>query len=439
MSATTAMLRDNPGLLVMVILLAIGTLVFALLGVLMSRSGASLRPIFFVGGLFALVVLPQFAFHLGVATGVVPRRNLTWMPAAEQSRVYGWVEQEAPLTVQDGRFTQLPALVGADFDAAAVTDLRQVDGLPFTAAQAACMVALPPEGSAIIARFAAPADAGHAAHEYARQAIGFWPESGADGLRTATRPVGDVVKLALVGRTLVIVSGADEKTTARRLHALGAIRPAAAPSDPGSEHYWLYRPGVLVGLCAALVALSVLVFFKGAVWAGAVPAARAEPQSEGELRQRLLSINSPHAPLVISVAGDGRRLIASWRFADARWLDMARVHQLRYEARVILDLDAGSRVVRVTEQMTRFDAGAGAGGAALRWQTLRGINFFHVEHGRVFGWQLGGDRPQPQADYAWRFNAQEMKAPLIDAVTRAGWQWRPTPWSGPEWLRWLTD
>ncbi len=69
MSAITALLRDNPALLAMGALLAIGTVVFGSLGIGLSRSGASLRPIVFVGGMFALVVLPQLAYHLGVATG----------------------------------------------------------------------------------------------------------------------------------------------------------------------------------------------------------------------------------------------------------------------------------------------------------------------------------------------------------------------------------
>jgi hypothetical protein len=32
-----------------------------------------------------------------------------------------------------------------------------------------------------------------------------------------------------------------------------------------------------------------------------------------------------------------------------------------------------------------------------------------------------------------------MKSRLIDAVTRAGWTWRPVVWQGPVWLRWLTE
>lgn len=89
MTAIAALVRDNPGLLAMFVLLVIGTLVLGSLAIVLWRSGASLRPIVFVGGMMTLVWLPQFAYHVGVATGAIPRRNLTWMPAADQASVYG--------------------------------------------------------------------------------------------------------------------------------------------------------------------------------------------------------------------------------------------------------------------------------------------------------------------------------------------------------------
>lgn len=442
MSTTLALLRENPGLLAMTVALVIGAVVFGTLSLSMASSGASLRPILFVGGLFLLVLLPQFAYHLGVATGAIPRRNLTWLPAAEQASVYGWVEREAALDVRDGVFTNLSAVFGSGVDNTVGSDLRATGaGMPFGTAQVAHMMVLPPDGSAIVARFINHEAAEAAAREYARLALGLWPDIGADGLRTAVRPAGDVVKLALTGRTLVIVSGADERSVTKRLHALGAIEPAQAPSDPGSERYWLYRPGVLPALVIALVLLYVFVFFKGAVWAAAVPpVAGASPVPEAELRQRLLAINAADVPFKLVVEDGEQRLVAIWRFADARWLDLARARRMRYDQRVMLTLDPATHVVRVTEQLTRFDADAGVGGASLEWRTMRGITFFHIERGRVFGLQFDASgHPLPQLDYTWRFDAQEMKAPLIDVVTRAGWQWRPTPWSGPAALRWLTD
>ena len=447
MTAIAALVRDNPGLLAMLVLLAIGAIVFGSLTIVLSRSGASLRPIVFVGGMVTLVWLPQFAYHLGVATGAIPRRNLTWLPAADHASVYGWVEREPALAVRDGVFADLAAVFGPGVDVTLGSDLRATGGAgsgPFAGAEAAHLVVLPPEGSAIVARFSNSAAAESAAREYAQQALGSWPAIGGDGLRTASRPAGDIVKVALAGRTLVIVSGASEGSIATQFQTLGAIAPGTAQSDaqsdPGSENYWLFRPGVLPALVVVLIALYVFAFFKGATWAGSVPAAPdAQPASPMELRQRLLAVDSINLPLTIAEEDEGRRLVVTWRIADARWLDLARARKLRYVARVVMDLDPDDSVVRVTEQMTRLDASAGAGGASLEWQTLRGVTFFQVERGREFGLQFDANgRPRPTLNYDWRFDAREMKAPLIDIVTRAGWQWRPTPWAGPASLRWLT-
>jgi hypothetical protein len=65
---------------------------------------------------------------------------------------------------------------------------------------------------------------------------------------------------------------------------------------------------------------------------------------------------------------------------------------------------------------------------------------FQREHQRVFGVQLDEQgRFKPQLSYAYNFNLEEMKAPLMEAVAHAGWDWRPTVWQGPTWLRWLTE
>jgi hypothetical protein len=441
MKPLPGLLRANPGLLAMVALVAIGTLVFGTFAIAMAGSGESLRPIVFVGGMFALVVVPQFAFHLGIAIGVIPRRNLTWTPAGTQASVYGWVEREAALAIRDGAFVDLAAVFGPDVDVTLGTDPRVAGATsPFANAAASRMVYLPPDGSAIVSRFADAAAAESAAHEYARQALGHWPAIGQDGLRTARRAAGDIVKIARAGRTLAIVSGSNERALTKRLLALGAIAPGQAPSDPGSGRFWLYRRGVLPALAAALVLIYVVAFFKGAAWAGSVaPVAGIPPASEWDLRRSLLAIDAADVPFTIGEER-GNRFVATWRFADARWLDLARARQVKYAQRVLLELDPESHVVRVTEQMTRFDASAGRGGATVEWRTMRGVTFFEVERGRVFGLQFdAAGRPTPKPDYAWRFDANEMKAPMIDVVTRAGWQWRPTPWSGPEWLRWLTD
>ena len=37
------------------------------------------------------------------------------------------------------------------------------------------------------------------------------------------------------------------------------------------------------------------------------------------------------------------------------------------------------------------------------------------------------------------FNLQELKGPIIQAVTAAGWVWQPVVWNAPAPFRWLTE
>jgi hypothetical protein len=133
-------------------------------------------------------------------------------------------------------------------------------------------------------------------------------------------------------------------------------------------------------------------------------------------------------------------LEVNWRYADARWFDLMRVHRLKRAHRLVLFPDESSRTVRVREYWSAFDASAGPGGLRLDWKAATGIQFFALEHQRVFGAQLGPDgRPTGETSKAYTFNLQEMKAPLIAAVTNAGWRWQPVTWNTPESLRWLAE
>jgi len=113
---------------------------------------------------------------------------------------------------------------------------------------------------------------------------------------------------------------------------------------------------------------------------------------------------------------------------------------LRRTFRIRLALDEASRVVRATDYTASFDWSAGARSAEIEWRAATGIVFFQVEHGRVFGLQIDDQgRAKSDLSYSCKFDLRELKSPLVDIVTRAGWAWRPTVWQGPVALRWLTE
>ncbi|MEO5960090.1 MAG: hypothetical protein ABIR80_13315, partial [Opitutaceae bacterium] len=192
---------------------------------------------------------------------------------------------------------------------------------------------------------------------------------------------------------------------------------------------------------ALMLAFYVLWFFKGAAWASSSPAAATgSAVSATELAARLESVNTLDVPFRVERGERPDEFVATWRYADAKWVDQARAHGLRHTFRIRLKLDEAARVVRATDYIAGYDWSAGADGARLEWKASLGIVFFQTERRRVFGLQLDErGRFKPELSYAYKFNLQEMKSPLIDAVTRAGWNWRPVVWQGPPWLRWLTE
>lgn len=440
MSETMQFFRANPGAMIITMLLGMGTLVFGLLGVMMMRSGASLRPIIFIAGFFAIVVLPQAAMHYGQAFGWIPKKDLTWTPGGNTStRV--WSAREDVLSIRDGRFAEPMRVYGPDVDTTLVSDLRP--GLPnvFGNANAAEMAVLRTMATVVLAQFDNSAAATQALQKYALAMIGAMPPIDSDGTYTVQRP-NDVVKMLVAGRTLLAYSAPDAATLKSMLAASPVAQRVKAPSANAEPEFWLYRPLVAGSMIVVLVAIAVLWFFKMSAWASEVPAATtAAPATASALRDRLMAINNLDVPFTITPSpDDAAQLIATWRYADAKWMDMARVHGMRRTHRIILNLDEGDATVRPTEQFSLMDWSAGAGGGQFRWETARGITFFQVEHQRVFGLQLDSAlKFKPNLSYSYTFNLQEMKAPLIQAVTQSGWRWRPVMLRGPAWLSWLTN
>ena len=70
----------------------------------------------------------------------------------------------------------------------------------------------------------------------------------------------------------------------------------------------------------------------------------------------------------------------------------------------------------------------------------RGEGFRQSSLRRVFGMQLDkSGKPTGELSKAYTFNLQELKQPIIEAVTASGWTWQPVMWNVPERLRWLVE
>lgn len=443
------LLRANIGLSISLGLLAAGMIVCTIIGALMARSGVSLRSIYWFGGFFALIVVPQVFGHFYKALHTTK---------AEAPRAAA-MEQLAEPTNTNAATRSLDAksLFGPDADPQLISDVRASYGDVFADADFAQFAVLPNGATVLLARFKNSSATEKAWVNYLRVA-GLQSGGKGDSQRgyAVTRPVGDRVYALPLGTMLGVWTGANDATIRARMTAGGFEIPRRAPlgedgannSDASGNTASASRKPtspLRIALTAAGLAVYLFIivayYFKGAAWAGTSPAKPGvAPLTAGEVAQRLESVNELDVPFQIERGAQPNEFFATWRYADAKWIDLHRARGMKRTLRIRMVLDEANHTVRATDYAASFDWSAGRGGANLEWKTGFGIVFFQYEHQRVFGLQLDEQgRFKPELSYAYTFNLQEMKSPLIEAVTRAGWNWRPTVWQGPRWLRWLTE
>jgi len=200
--------------------------------------------------------------------------------------------------------------------------------------------------------------------------------------------------------------------------------PAAFPADPfGEQVKAIAKYGIFVW-----AGLQFFIFGRIGSWVSRVPAiAGVEPLAAETLMQQLLAINEQDVPYTIKRGKRANELVVDWRYADARWLDLMRIHGMSKGYRLVLRFDRRTHNVRAQDKYASFDwsAGRGADLLSLNWQMSLGTTFYEYQHERVFGLQFRDGMPTFDLSYAYTFNLNEMKQPMIEIIRHAGWNFRP--------------
>lgn len=436
-------IRDNPQFAALSFAALVLTIVMTVLAIVMHRAGASLRPIVWFVGFFAIVAGPQAVVHLldgfVLRTERIRQENVTDAPP-EVARASSGL---APV--------DWSKIFGLEADPALITDAKLGLGVVLSEAIEAKLSFRADGASALAARFEYPEAAERALERYGS----FFAFVGAEGSDkagwTARRHSGqgEWVHVVTAGPELYAWTNANKsEALANRVRALGPIpndpQTAVSASSDESPKLVSKRLSSNVGVMLSIVSLNLVAaglwFFKGSAWAARVErSVAAKPQSVLELQQKLLGTNPAGVPTEVTMRPDGAVEI-NWKYADARWFDLMRVHQMKRTQRLILFLDEASHTVRVREYWSAFDASSDFKYANFDWKTASGIQFFAVEHRRVVGVQLDkAGKPTGELSKAYTFDLQALKAPIIDVVTRGGWRWQPLAWDAPVAMRWLTE
>lgn len=174
--------------------------------------------------------------------------------------------------------------------------------------------------------------------------------------------------------------------------------------------------------------MQFFIFGRLASWAGGEPAiADVPPVTKDVLMSRLLALNEQNIPFAISRGKRDNEIVVDWRYADAKWLDLMRLHGMSKGYRLVLRFDEGAHNVRAQDRYASFDWSAGRGSnlLSLKWNISLGITFYEFKYERVFGLQFKDGKPTFDLSYAYTFDLNELKQPIIEIVRHSGWNFRP--------------
>lgn len=144
-------------------------------------------------------------------------------------------------------------------------------------------------------------------------------------------------------------------------------------------------------------------------------------QSPGGLRKSLMAVNRKTSPFVIR---DGKKegvdMVAEWRVVDAKWYEVFAKAGIKKVFKVLMRFDEAKGEVRAVDEQWEIEWRAGvptltASGSATRGQK------WEKSFEMVYAFREDGSYGEI---YNYRFDTDEIKKPLREAVLAAGWGWR---------------
>jgi hypothetical protein len=151
------------------------------------------------------------------------------------------------------------------------------------------------------------------------------------------------------------------------------------------------------------------------------PAAGVLAKTPAEVRADLLAVNRPTAPFTVrDGAPENVDLVAEWRIVDATWYEIFAKAGLKKVFKVLMRLDEQAREVRAVEHKWSVEWRAGVPTLSVAADAFRGQSR-EFSFGTAYAFTEHGGFGEV---YRYKFSTGEIKTPLQDAVTNAGWTWR---------------
>jgi hypothetical protein len=151
------------------------------------------------------------------------------------------------------------------------------------------------------------------------------------------------------------------------------------------------------------------------------PAAGVVPKPAADVRSALLAVGRPTAPFVVrDGAPEQVDLVAEWRIVDASWYEIFAKAGLQKVFKILMRLDPQKQEVRAVDQAWEVEWRAGVPSLKLAAEAFRGQKA-EISFGTAYAFT---EQLKYGEVYRYKFATREIKTPLQEAVTAAGWTWR---------------
>jgi hypothetical protein len=143
--------------------------------------------------------------------------------------------------------------------------------------------------------------------------------------------------------------------------------------------------------------------------------------SVNEVRQRLLALNRDTAPYcIVDGTPDKADLIAEWKIVDAQWYEIFAKAKLEKVFRIYMKFDEAKHELHAKDEEFSVSWKAGVPSLAISVSKFQG-QMTSVEFGTAYAFT---EELTPGQVYKYRFNTNEIKKPIQDAVAACGWHYK---------------
>lgn len=152
------------------------------------------------------------------------------------------------------------------------------------------------------------------------------------------------------------------------------------------------------------------------------PASGTPTRSPDEVAQAIMSVNRPTAPFQVRQArpDEGCDFVAEWRIVDAAWYEIFAKASLTSVFQILMKLDPGASEVRAVDREWTVEWRAGVPALSAKAEGFRGQTV-EASFGTAYAFTEQGRFGEV---YNYRFRTSEIKTPLQEVITGAGWTYK---------------